>query len=336
MSNIFDVITLGSNTVDVFVKTDPEESELVTIRHGTRREEKETLVAYPLGSKIIIKEMEFQVGGGGTNTAVAFSRLGLRTAYLGKIGKDENGLKVFKLLKKEKVEFIGTLGEKNGYSVILDSIREDRTILTYKGCNNDFKLREVNEKKLKAKYYYLCSMSGESFYELEKIAQKGKKQGAKIVFNPSEYIARMGTKKLGTILKNTNMLILNYDEARIIGGFGTKKELVERLRRLGPKTIVITDGSKGAIALHENKFYEGKPKENIKILETTGAGDAFGSTLTAGLIMNHSFEESMKMAFINAESVITAYGAKNILLSKKEMEEKLREDKRKINVEKIK
>ncbi len=98
---MYDVITVGSATVDVFAHT---ESELITIKtsHG-----KEELIAYPSGSKILIDRLEFKIGGGGTNTAVSFSHLGLKTAYLGKIGNDENGEKVLKLLKKEKIDFVG-------------------------------------------------------------------------------------------------------------------------------------------------------------------------------------------------------------------------------------
>ena len=93
---MYDVITVGSNTLDVFAKTD---SELIEIKTKNFTEE---LLAYPLGSKILIKELDFMIGGGGTNTAVAFSRLGLKTGYLGKIGKDENGLKIFNNMKLGK------------------------------------------------------------------------------------------------------------------------------------------------------------------------------------------------------------------------------------------
>ncbi len=321
---------MGSNTVDVFVKTDPDESDFISIRHGNKFEEKENLIAYPLGSKIIIKEIDFQIGGGGTNTAVAFARLGLNTGYLGKIGRDENGLKVFKLLKDEKVTFLGSLGNMNGYSVILDSVKEDRTILTFKGCNNEFRFEESDEETVKAKAYYLCSMSGRSFEELEKIASHAKRQKALVAFNPSSYLAKLGTGKLKNILKNTDILILNLDEAKLLGGFGTEKELARRLSELGPESIVITDGANGAIALYKNKFYSGKPDPTIDIHETTGAGDSFGSTLIAGLVIGKSFQDSLKMAFINAESVISEYGAKNILLNKEEMEIRLRKDGRTI------
>ena len=75
----FDVITFGSAVVDVFVDTDVSE--------------KKNFISYPVGSKILIKDLKIDVGGGGTNSGVAFSRLGLKTGYIGKLGDDENGIK---------------------------------------------------------------------------------------------------------------------------------------------------------------------------------------------------------------------------------------------------
>ena len=121
---VHDIITMGSATVDVFAHTDPTQSEVVNLHHHKD-------IAYPLGAKILIKEIHTFVGGGGTNTAVAFARLGLKTAYLGKIGKDDNGKTISDCLFNEKVEFIGTYGQISGYSVILDSVKDDRTIFTY-------------------------------------------------------------------------------------------------------------------------------------------------------------------------------------------------------------
>ncbi|HDI02602.1 MAG TPA: carbohydrate kinase family protein, partial [Candidatus Aenigmarchaeota archaeon] len=138
---MYDVVTVGSATLDVFVYT-----ELAEIK---RKSEK--LIAYPAGSKILIKKLEFMTGGGGTNTAVAFSRLGLKTAYLGKLGNDYSGKKVIEELRREGVDFIGVKGEEDftAYSVILDSKEHDRTILTYKGITNHLRFEEINKRKLK-------------------------------------------------------------------------------------------------------------------------------------------------------------------------------------------
>lgn len=310
------------------MKTDPEESDLITIKHGENPEEE--LVAYPLGTKIIIKHLESQIGGGGTNTAVAFSRLGLRTGYVGKIGMDENGEKIRKSLEKEGITFLGVTKGQNGYSVILDSSGNDRTILTYKGANNELDYKELDDETLKAKGYYLCSMVGKSFQTLENIAIHAKKQEAIVAFNPSSYLVKEGTKKLKTLLEHTDVLIFNHEEAQTLAGFGNTEELCARLTKLGPKTIVITKGDEGVTAYHEEKYYQALPPKNLQIHETTGAGDAFGSTLFASMLQGIAFEECIKRAMINAESVIANYGAKNILLTKKEIEKKSAKDKRKI------
>lgn len=283
-----------------------------------------------MGSKILINHLEFQVGGGGTNTAVALARLGLQVGYLGKIGRDENGLKVFKNLKDEGITFIGTLGDQNGYSVILDSVGDDRTILTFKGCNNDLTYREIKKSKLHAKAYYLCSMMGDSFKTLASIAKHAKKEKSLVAFNPSSYLAKNGISHIKTILANTDILILNDEEAAMLAGYGDLKDLAKRLSKEGPKTVVITKGEQGVLAYHQKKFYEGKPASKLTIHETTGAGDAFGSTLIGALLLKKSFPQALKMALINAESVICHYGAKNLLLTRSALEQHLKKDKRTI------
>jgi sugar/nucleoside kinase (ribokinase family) len=77
---MYDVITVGSGTIDVFIYTDRSES----IRVKTLNSE-ETFISYPLGSKLIINELDFFTGGGGgTNSAVCMARMGLNVAYIGK------------------------------------------------------------------------------------------------------------------------------------------------------------------------------------------------------------------------------------------------------------
>src|SRR3989344_1059516 len=120
---MYDVITVGSATLDVFAKT--KFSELIKIMDSKGETD---LLAYPTGSKILIEELEFTTGGGGTNAAVALSRLGHKTAWLGKLGKDENSDYILKKLKEEKVDSLAVRGKAyGGYSIILDSIEHDRT-----------------------------------------------------------------------------------------------------------------------------------------------------------------------------------------------------------------
>src|SRR3989344_3516014 len=93
---MYDVITVGSATVDVYAKT--EFSELL------KGKNKEDCIAYPVGSKILINELTLTSGGGGTNTAVALARLGHKVAFLGKIGSKENSKRVNNDLKFNEIK----------------------------------------------------------------------------------------------------------------------------------------------------------------------------------------------------------------------------------------
>ncbi|MGV8162757.1 MAG: carbohydrate kinase family protein [Candidatus Nanoarchaeia archaeon] len=308
------------------------EAELVKVpmqgRGNSNR--KETLLAYPLGAKILVKDIHFETGGGGTNTAVSFSRLGLKTAYLGKIGRDNNGVQVYHLLHKENIHFLGSFGNHTGYSVILDSEASDRTILTFKGCNDDFKFTEIKKKELKTKWFYLCSMTNHSLKALIECAKFAAKQKIRVAFNPSIYLVKKGIRPLIPILKNTNVLVLNKEEAETLSGKKNIDEMMLLLKKIIKDYVVITDGGKGCWCFDGKKMIHMSPKKNARVIETTGAGDAFASAFTAGIINKRDVLSSLKMGMIQSESIIQHKGAKNILLDYKKMESILKLDKRKI------
>ena len=306
---MYDIITVGSATVDVFVDTD---SELIKIKAKKGEEE---FIAYPAGTKLLIKGLTFLTGGGGSNTAVAFARLGHKVGYIGKIGNDDNGSMILRQLKKEGVDFLGIVGkEMTAYSIILDSIEHDRTILTYKGAINTLRFNEINLKRLKTKWFYFSSMVDESFKVLEELADFANKNQIKITFNPSSYLAEKGSAYLSHVLKHTNVLVLNKEEAKLIAGNGSEKDLLWKLHELGPEIVAITDSKKGIYCFDSKGFYHIEAHK-IKVVESTGAGDAFASGFLSGLIKKNDIKFALELGLINAESVITNKGAKSNLLN---------------------
>ncbi len=327
---MYDVICVGSATLDVFAKT--KFSELIKIFD---KKGETDLLAYPTGSKILIEELDFTTGGGGTNTAVSLARLGHKVAWLGKLGDDHNADLIVNELKKENVDSLATRGNMlTGYSIILDSIEHDRTILAYKGVNDFLDFDEIPLKKLKTKWFYFSSMLNKSFTTMERLAKYAEKNNIKIAFNTSSYLAKKGQTYLKIILKRTDIFILNKEEASYIVSGGTIVDLLKNIHKLGPKLVVITDGKKGATAYDGNLTYRAIP-HNIRIVETTGAGDAFASSFLSGMIKKNNIEFAMKLATINAESVITYHGAKNNLLRWNEALKLIRERPVKIIKKKI-
>ncbi len=303
---MWDVITFGSAVIDIFVDTDVKE--------------KGKLLAYEIGSKILVKDMKFNIGGGGTNTAVAFSRLGLKTGYIGKLDGDFGGKKILNLLKEEKIGFLGKVENNSyimgGYSVILDSKENDRTILTYKGLNDNIKFSDFNIKQLQTRWLYLSSLLEESFKTQKYLASYLYKKGVKIAFNPSEYAIKV--LDLMPILKITEILILNKEEAELLCAKNRihEKDLLKGLHSLGPRIVVITNKDREVLAYDGENKYSLIPHK-IKAIERTGAGDAFAAGFVAGQIVGKSIGDSLNLGLQESESVIRHKGAKIGLIRRK-------------------
>ncbi len=295
----YDIITFGSAVVDVFVHTDMLE--------------KNKEICYPTGGKILIDELKFDIGGGGTNTAVAFSRLGLKTGCICNVGEDENGQKIISLLKKENVKFLGKIDKKGmtGYSIILDSRGGERTILTYKGANDD--ISDLSFKELDAKWLYLSALLKKSFITQKNLALFLNKRGVKIAYNPSSYI--IDKENILSLLQICEVLIVNKEEADCISRkYGKKWDVLESLKALGPKIVIITNKDKEAWCYDGKQRYKILPHKNIKVVERTGAGDAFASGFVAGLIAGFDIEKCLEFGLKESESVLTHMGAKNNLI----------------------
>nr|QBM01343.1 ADP-dependent ribose-1-phosphate kinase [uncultured archaeon] len=330
---MYDVISFGSATEDIFVDT--ELHEII--------KKKRHFIGYPAGSKLLVKEINFFTGGGGSNTSVSFARLGLKTGYIGKLSDDITSKKILDEFKKECVDSFGRVikNEKGSCSIVLDSLEHHRTILIYKGVNDELDFSEIN-KRFKTKWLYFSSMLGKSFEAQKKLAKFASLNGIKIAYNPSEYQARKGIRFLADIIRRTEILILNKEEAKLLLGFKEDanisiKELALKISERGPKIVCITDEDKGAycLNLYENKFYYIYP-HNIKVIERTGAGDAFASGFVAGIIKGKDTEFALNLAGANAESVIRQYGAKNILLRWDEAVKAIRKNPFKIRIENLK
>jgi len=323
---MYDIITIGSNTVDIFAHTD--KSQLINIQSKDRREE---FISYPVGGKLLITKLLMNFGGNGANTAVCFSRLGFKTGYVGEVGGDVNGKLIMNNLKREKISFLGSRGGKDstsGYSIILDAMEDDRTILVYKGCNNDMRTDELKLSKLNSRWFYISSMLGASLKTMEKLADYARQKKILIAFNPSATIIENEPQATMKLARYAEILVLNKEEAEGLIGKESVEVNLLKLSALGPKVVVITDGKKGSTGLYKGYYYKITPRKGLHIVETTGAGDAFASTLTAGFIMKKPFEQCLKMAVNNSESVISNHGAQNHLLIRKEMLTIMAKDKR--------
>lgn len=299
---MFDVITIGSATRDVFLK-------------GKFPVLKDKL-SFDLGSKNDVEEIFFFTGGGATNSAATFANLGLSTACVSRIGDDPGGRAVLENLKKFGINsqfVVRTKDFYTAYSVII-STENGRVALVHRGTCENFRQSDIPCSKLFAKWFYVTTLSG-NLKLLKIIFDCADEKKMRVAWNPGNGELKEGLSSLKPFLAKVGVLILNLEEAQELTGMKETKDIFVKLDSITDGIVVVTDGMNGVEVCSGKTCYTAKALGE-KGLESTGAGDAFGSGFVAGLILKNDVEYAIQLATANASSVVMKIGAKNGLLSK--------------------
>jgi ribokinase len=275
-----------------------------------------------VGSKVDIDSLSYEVGGGGINSAITFSRHGHEAIFIGNIAHDSAGEAILRVLDREEIDnsYVNFVTKKcTGTSVILlDSKGGERTILTYRGASETFD--NFNEKDLELiqpDWLYVTTLRGD-MDTLLRFFVKAKELGAKIMFNPGVKELAQKEKLIG-LLEDVDILLVNKSEASKIVPGVLLTELMYHLNQYVP-TVIITDGPMGGIAGKKDtgEIYRFGIYEDSRIKDATGAGDAFGSGFLAHYTSGHSFRQSLIFASANSTSVVRKIGANRGILTGKE------------------
>lgn len=312
----FDVISFGSAILDVFLKS-PDFQILKT--QGVF---KSPLLTIPYGIKSEVSDLVVSSGGGGTNTAVGFARLGLKSAVVARCGWDLTGKTIRQEIKKEKVtdEFLIQIeGEKTDYSTILIGPDGNRTILVYRGQTR-LESSFIDFKRLNSFWFYIASLEG-NLELLSLIIDWAQKNHTKIALNPGQNEIEQ-TEDLLRLAQKVDVFTVNQQEANKLTGVSSgKKEVLAKLSSLLPKTIVvITEGEKGVRVNIPGKGELIMESFKVEMVDQTGAGDGFSSGLVGGLVKGLEIEKALKLGAANGASVVTKIGAKEGLIKQQEID----------------
>jgi len=354
------VLTIGGATQDIFLKYADAEIMHLHTTHG-----KTSYLLLAEGGKVEVTDISYSSGGGANNTAISFNRLGFDTATLIKVGSDEAGSFVLKKLKEEGISTKHVIVAKNGHtglSFIIPSLTADRTILAFRGANSTLTKKDIALKDLADHdLLYITSLSGPASQILLPLAQFAHKHGIPCATNPGTSQLVAGAPMLRQSLPYLDILILNAVEAKtfMLSLISTSKTLKRSLQKepkmsasrkphllqqsmgvediwfslqnffqavmpKGPKIVIVTNGSEGVYVAHKDTIYF-HPSLPIKVVNTVGAGDAFGSSFVGTYVATKSIEKAILHGIINAASVISCMDTKQGLLSLKELEKRAKE-----------
>jgi len=304
---MFDIISIGAATTDIFIKSSEllESKRFLSLKRSSKNEISESLICS---------------GGGATNSATTFSRLGLKTALVSLIGDDPFVEYIKKDLIKEKINhqfLVISKKDQTDFSLILVSSNGTRSILTSRGLTR-LESKNIPWDKLKTKWLYLTSLEG-NIPLLEELIGFSKENNIKISFNPGLRELKQ-RRQLLPLLKHLDFLLLNRQEAEILADTSHKNSsFYDKLKLFSP-LVAITNGRLGAKILTPTETLF-SPIINTHPIDETGAGDAFGSAFVAALMQNFSLEQCLSWGIHNSASVVSALGAKAGILTQSKIED---------------
>ncbi len=320
-SDPLDILAIGDIVTEPFIKLKDAE-----VRCDLHKEEGcELCMRY--GDKIPYESSELLAAvGNASNAAVSAARLGLKSALHAYLGEDTYAKGCLDVLTKEKVDtsyMVEEPGKKTNYHYVL-WFGTDRTILVK---HEDYTY-QVPELTTSPKWIYLSSLAEHSLPYHQALTELLKQHpDTKLAFQPGTFQINMGVDALKGLYERSELFVVNKEEAERILKLEPGQELkalLKSMHDLGPKIVLITDGTKGAY------FYDGTQMFFIPMYpdqeppyERTGAGDAFASAITSALALGRPLEEALLWGPINSMSVVQQVGAQKGLLSRDALEKYL-------------
>lgn len=317
-----DIICIGDIVTDAFIKLIDGQAHTYANEHGK-------WLAMQFGTKLPFDHVEIlNAVGNAANAAVAFSRLGLKTAFVTNVGGDQAGRDMITALEKENIDhrFVRiNPGKNSNYHYVL-WYKEERTILI-KHEEYDYQWPHLRASEI-PRWVYFSSISQHALDYSDEIAQwLDDNPAVKLAFQPGTFQMEAGVERLKRLYARAEVIVLNREEAVFVtgGNYDNVHDLMDRLHGIGSKIVVITDGPKGAYASDGNqRLTMPLYPDPAPPVERTGAGDAFASTFVAALAKGNNLEGALQWAPINSMNVVQHVGAQNGLLNEPKLENLLR------------
>ncbi len=260
------------------------------------------------------------VGGGkGANQAIAAARLGADVTFVARIGSDVFGDRALQAFRDEGmcVDFVTRDAQApSGVALILVDRSGENVIAVAPGANGQLLPEHVNAAEAAFRGADAVLLQLEIPVEsVSTAAALAKSCGARVILNPAPASALPPD-----LLSIVDVLTPNETEAALLSGCdGDPGTLASRLLKIGPRCVVMTLGSSGALVATPDASKH-VPAPRVDAVDSTAAGDAFNGALAVGLCEGMDLEAAVRFAVKAAAISVTRRGAQPSLPSRDEVE----------------
>jgi len=346
-------ICIGGATVDSIATIDSDHIERMSMLNAET-----SFLLLEEGRKTEALDISTHCGGGAINAAVALARLGLETGVLVKLGPDARADFILARLTAEGISprwIVRDDKAPTGASVIISSHERNAAVFTFRGANALLTPRDIASEAFNVDLAYIAGLPGRSGDCFPHIIAEAKAAGALVAVNAGVRQLSAHAQEFFDSASKIDVLTLNRREAEtllpgLVARFGEysaprivapveQPALLRRglvgggyemplpaffstLRALGPRYVMLTDGSGGAfVGSDAGILYCPAGKANVA--STAGAGDAMAATFAALITMGYATEVALKAATLNAASVVAHIDTQSGLLRRDALEARL-------------
>ena len=306
------ILGIGNAIVDVICKV---EDDFITKNNLTKSTMKLIFDEKEFKSLLSNLKIEKTVSGGSVaNSIVGLSQLGDKVGFIGKVNDDELGSKYEEGLKQENVQYFYSKKKEQlptGTCLILVTPDSERTMCTFLGTAGKINESDVNSDVIKKSELILLEGYLWDEGEPKKAFEKAIQSANKVAMSLSDQfcVDRHKTHFLELVKNKLDITFANEQEIMSLIDAKSFDEVVNFSKTLG-KIIVLTRGEKGAVAINGEEVVECGVKQDLKIVDLTGAGDLFAGGFLHGYINNMSLKESLDKGTEMSSKVIQQIGAR--------------------------
>lgn len=314
------VLTLGDIKRDTFVAL-PSASLLC------KKHDPSCTLCFAYGEKIPAGAFFSQIAGTAPNVAIGLTLLGHKAGVISTVGTNADGAEALRFLKEQRVNtsYIARQTSQSMTQAVVLNFKGESTQLV---ASNETAYR-FPKKLVEHDLLHISEMGAGYKPIFKEILAHEKKMHTPISINPGTLHIKERSKELFALIQVSQVLFVNTKEAALLTQLPLTtppRKLLAALLKLGPHTVVMTDGAKGAYAADKTEALFAPLFPAVRV-EATGAGDAFSAGVLGALLQRKSLADALAWGSVNASSVIQYVGPTAGLLSATDIVKRLKAER---------
>lgn len=264
------------------------------------------------------QQFSTQGGGSAATAAVALSRWGVETAFVGKVGSDTRGTEIERTLAEEGVDTSALVHQAGGVSqmsmILIETSTGRKNSYVTRGTVVPLHKDEVPLSVLDGVSMLLCDCT---HLEVElQLMRAAKERGITVVLDASDMAA-----DIREAVAHTDYLVASERFASQFAGVGELENLCRALLEKGPSTAIVTLGNEGSVGMSSaDRVLVRQPAyDDVTVFDTTGAGDVFHGAIIYGVLQGWDLSKTLQFANVGAALGCEGIGGRSNIATVEEM-----------------